>query len=201
MILIVGRSGSGKDYLARELAKSGLSQVLSYTTRPPRRPDENTHIFIKPEESASYKDKIAPTEINGYEYFATKQQMKDNDVYIVDPSGVFDLINGCPDISFLIVYVQADYQLRLKKALDRVSLTDQEKRDEALKIFVDRHRSEDKQFSGFEGVLQDRDLFDLFLSGHPNIENVYVKKNDYDPQTLTDFATQLLEECGFNRHS
>lgn len=116
MILIVGRSGSGKDFLARELSRSGLKQVMSYTTRPPRRPDENTHIFIRPEESAAYQDKIATTEINGYEYFATKQQMKDNDIYIIDPHGLYELLDHCPDILFTVVYIQADYQIRQKKA-------------------------------------------------------------------------------------
>jgi hypothetical protein len=71
MILIIGRSGSGKDFLARELAKNGLSQVKSYTTRPPRYEGEDTHIFISAEEASRTEGKIATTVINGYEYFAT----------------------------------------------------------------------------------------------------------------------------------
>ena len=46
MILIMGRTGSGKDYLAKQLAKQGLSILPSYSTREPRHPGENTHIFI-----------------------------------------------------------------------------------------------------------------------------------------------------------
>lgn len=194
MILIVGRSGSGKDFLARELSRSGLKQVMSYTTRPPRRPDENTHIFIKPEESAAYQDKIATTEINGYEYFATKQQMKDNDIYIIDPHGLYELLDHCPDISFTVVYIQADYQIRQKKALDRVSLTDQDKRDEALKIFVDRHCSEDAQFSSFEAVINNSDSLERFLNHYPNVTGVIVKKNDYQLSTITELSEQILAQ-------
>lgn len=195
MILIVGRSGSGKDFLARELSRSGLKQVMSYTTRPPRRPDENTHIFIKPEESAAYQDKIATTEINGYEYFATKQQMKDNDIYIIDPHGLYELLDHCPDISFTVVYIQADYQIRQKKALDRVSLTDQDKRDEALKIFVDRHCSEDAQFSSFEAVINNSDSLERFLNRYPNVTGVIVKKNDYQLSTITELSEQILAQA------
>lgn len=195
MILIVGRSGSGKDFLARELSRSGLKQVMSYTTRPPRRPDENTHIFIKPEESASYQDKIATTEINGYEYFATKQQMKDNDIYIIDPHGLYELLDHCPDILFNVVYIQADYQIRQKKALDRVSLTDQDKRDEALKIFVDRHCSEDAQFSSFEAVINNSDSLERFLNRYPNVTGVIVKKNDYQLSTITELSEQILAQA------
>lgn len=195
MILIVGRSGSGKDFLARELSRSGLKQVMSYTTRPPRRPDENTHIFIKPEESAAYQDKIATTEINGYEYFATKQQMKDNDIYIIDPHGLYELLDHCPDILFTVVYIQADYQIRQKKALDRVSLTDQDKRGEALKIFVDRHCSEDAQFSSFEAVINNSDSLERFLNRYPNVTGVIVKKNDYQLSTITDLSEQILAQA------
>lgn len=195
MILIVGRSGSGKDFLARELSRSGLKQVMSYTTRPPRRPDENTHIFIKPEESSAYQDKIATTEINGYEYFATKQQMKDNDIYIIDPHGLYELLDHCPDISFTVVYIQADYQIRQKKALDRVSLTDQDKRDEALKIFVDRHCSEDAQFSSFEAVINNSDSLERFLNRYPNVTGVIVKKNDYQLSTITELSEQILAQA------
>lgn len=83
--------------------------------------------------------------------------------------------------------------------MDRVSLTDQDKRDEALKIFVDRHCSEDAQFSSFEEVLNDKDSFDGFLKEHPNITNVIVKTNDYRPSTVTVLTEQILASCGL-RH-
>ena len=46
-ILLVGKSGSGKntvqDYLVK---KYGLKPLLSYTTRAKRYPEEDTHTFI-----------------------------------------------------------------------------------------------------------------------------------------------------------
>ena len=114
MILIIGRSGSGKDHLARELSKHGLKQVLSYTTRPPRRPDEDTHIFIKPEESCNYKDKIATTEIAGCEYFATK--LSDFEAVLRDKSELARFKAGHPNISDVIVS-HNDYRPETAKAL------------------------------------------------------------------------------------
>jgi guanylate kinase len=195
MILIIGRSGSGKDHLARELSKHGLKQVLSYTTRPPRRPDEDTHIFIKPEESCNYKDKIATTEIAGCEYFATKQQMIDNDVYIIDPHGMYELIGNCPDIAFTIVYIDADIRDRYNKALDRVSLDNEELRMKAASVFTERQGSEYKQFSDFEAVLRDKSELARFKAGHPNISDVIVSHNDYRPETAKALASRLINNC------
>lgn len=185
MILIIGRTGSGKDYLARELAKSGLKQVLSYTTRPPRTPDENTHIFISPEETGNYNDKIATTVINGYEYFATKQQMTDNDVYIIDPNGTYELLENCPDVPFIICYLRADNDQRRDRAVGRGA----DKQKEA-EVFDKRDASEDPQFSAFEKMLSSDEEYQAFLEKYPNTV-VLNKRNDYKAGTMETLASGL----------
>ena len=81
MILIAGRTGSGKNTYADILKEKGYKAVISYTTRPKRYETEDTHIFISNEEADIIEDKVASTTINDYKYFATKKQIQDADYY------------------------------------------------------------------------------------------------------------------------
>ena len=98
MIVILGRSGRGKDTCAKYLTdKYGLTQVKSYTTRPKRGENEDTHIFINKSEVNNYiNDMAAYTKIGEYEYFATKTQVQENDIYIIDPKGLYELKKTMP---------------------------------------------------------------------------------------------------------
>lgn len=186
MILIIGRTGSGKDYLARLLAKKGFSVLKSYTTRPKRSEDEDTHIFITPEESAAITDKVATTVINGYEYFATAEQVKNNDVYIIDPIGMDELTKNMPDEIFEVVYVSADREERKLNAVRRVA-TDKKIKEE--KIFNARSASEDEQFSDFEDKLA---AFREKLPTFPkNVVSVMEYSNHFQPEESENCAHMI----------
>lgn len=87
--LIVGRSGSGKSTITDYIVNSSdLTQVDSYTTRPKRGPDDKNHTFITEEEFDKLENLCAYTEINGYRYGVTSDMIDNNDLYIIDPSGV-----------------------------------------------------------------------------------------------------------------
>lgn len=92
IILLVGRSGSGKTTVANELEKRyGLTQVQSYTTRTPRYAGEKGHIFVSFEEFERIekeKNMVAYTLYNGHKYCATEDQVNDHDIYVIDPAGV-----------------------------------------------------------------------------------------------------------------
>ena len=186
MILIIGRSGSGKDFLARELAKQGLSQVKSYTTRPPRYEGENTHIFLSAKEARGFGDKIATTVINGYEYFATSSQMKNNDVYIIDPRGTAELLQNCPEVTFDICYLQADDSCRRAMAVGRGSDLAKE-----AKVYDMRNADEDAQFREFENMLKDTYAFYAFKNKYPNVRQVIIGHNDYRPETMNNLVQSL----------
>ena len=70
VFLIVGETSSGKDSFVQKICEEcGYNQLISYTTRPRRDGEEDTHIFIKDEEVEQYKDSIiAYTEINNCKY-------------------------------------------------------------------------------------------------------------------------------------
>ncbi len=187
-ILIVGRSGVGKDYLANLLKEKGMTQVLSYTTRPKRRPDENTHVFITPEEASTFTDKVATTMINGYEYFATRKQVEENDIYIVDPNGLHELMDNMPDTAFLIIYLEAGTEKAKEKAANRAADPEAEKT-----VFDERRESEDDQFTKFE-----KELDSKVDCGY--CYNYIRMENDYRPDTFNEAIENIGNmRCGFKR--
>lgn len=146
VLLIVGKSGTGKDRAADILRREfDYTKIISYTTRPKRSENENNHIFISKKEAAAYTSRIASTQINGHEYFATYQQLKDNQIYIVDPAGLKELTSRMPDQEFHLLYLRADEEATKAKAIQRS--------DDPVKeaqVYEKRKASEAQQFSEFE---------------------------------------------------
>lgn len=90
-LLLAGKSGSGKSTVADILSlKYGYKSINSYTTRPKRSEIEMGHIFIddKDFEKIRPEDMVAYTKFNGNRYCATKQQVEDSDIYIIDKAGI-----------------------------------------------------------------------------------------------------------------
>ena len=147
LYLIIGRTASGKDSLTRAVAqKLGLKVLTSYATRPKRPGETNEHIFINAEDVKQYQDDIvAYTKIGEYEYFTTKQQIFENDCYIIDPNGVKFLqekLKDIPGIQLHLIYIAADYVTRKHRALTQ--------RKDHLVTFELRCEAEEDQFIDFE---------------------------------------------------
>lgn len=117
IFLIVGESACGKDTLCNMLQKDDYKILKSYTTRPQRLNENNTHIFIQPEEIEEYRnDIVAYTKIGDYEYFATRNQLINSHIYTVDPLGVKYLKNKVSDIKFVVIYINVDEDERKRRA-------------------------------------------------------------------------------------
>jgi guanylate kinase len=163
--IIAGRTGSGKDYLTNYLCDTfGLKQLLSYTTRPQRFENENTHIFITDEEAnviTQAQPIIAYTEIGQYKYFGTYQQFVESDIYIVDKQGIDYLKSNFmeqlnkDDIKIVVIYVYADDNIRRQRALQRNSNID---------VFTKRNDVEDTQFAQLEQKME----YDWFIFNQGN---------------------------------
>lgn len=182
--LIIGRTGSGKDYLAQKLVENGLRQVKSYATRPKRTDSEDTHIFITPDEAHTYIDKVATTNINGYEYFATKQQIESSDIYVIDPKGMQELVTNMPDTEFQIIYMKSDDFERRVHAIKRAE--DKIKEEE---IFAQRDEAENAQFTEFENKI---DKIETEIVFPENVDSVIVIHNDYKKDTINKYVKQLI---------
>lgn len=144
--LFLGRTASGKSSIAKAVCKRmGLTQVVSYTTRPMRKSEKNgsDHIFITDEEVSQYEDDIAAyTEINGYKYFTTYDVIDKADIYVIDPIGVDNLKIKCGDrYEFIEIYIRTPQKIAEERA--RI-------RGDKLEDFKQRWVSENKQFTDYE---------------------------------------------------
>lgn len=152
--LIVGRSGTGKSTLEKLLCnKYNAKTIRSYTTRPKRNDSEDNHIFILPSEVENYPNKIATTTINNNFYFATKEQLDESQIYVIDPNGLYELTTNFPDLSFNLIYLKLDknkHHTYLKKR--------RSESNETKELQEQRLASENKQFESFENRLKNNQL-------------------------------------------
>lgn len=152
--LIVGRSGTGKSTLEEKLCRDyNLKSIKSYSTRPKRSPNEDSHIFINPSDVDKYPNKIATTTINGNFYFATKEQLDESQLYVIDPIGLYELSNNFPDLTFNLIY------LKLPKYKHKQYLKNRRKNsNETPELQAQRLESENQQFDAFEDKIKNNSL-------------------------------------------
>lgn len=122
LLCVMGRTASGKDALANKLCeRAGLKLITSYTTRPQRVNEGDTHIFTTKEaydKALADGNMAAYTEIAGNVYWTTIDQLYDNDVYIIDPVGVHNLRNlNLPNLRLVTVFVNVPDDVREQRAL------------------------------------------------------------------------------------
>ena len=154
LTLIIGRSGTGKSTLEEKLCNDyNLKSIKSYSTRPKRSPNEDSHIFIKPSDVDNYPNKIATTTIKGNFYFATKEQLDESQLYVIDPIGLYELSNNFPDLTFNLIY------LKLPKYKHQQYLKNRRKNsNETPELQAQRLESENQQFDEFEEKIKNNSL-------------------------------------------
>lgn len=142
LFCILGETASGKTTLVEKLCReTGMSQVISYATRPRREGESDNHFFV--DESVYEKMKkngevAAYTQIGDFKYWCTKQQLYDNSIYVIDPVGVETLEGlGLEDIDLCSIYINVPTEVRLDRALYR---------GDSVEDFFARNRAEMKQF-------------------------------------------------------
>lgn len=124
LICIIGESSCGKDTLVNQICKtSNLTQLISYTTRPQRKNEGATHIFVDEDIYNSMKENneiAAYTNINNNRYWSTIEQLYDSDFYVIDPIGVDSLKNlNLPNLRIVTVYINVPEDVRKERAMKR----------------------------------------------------------------------------------
>jgi guanylate kinase len=143
LLCLMGKTASGKDTLAQKLCeRTGLRQVISYTTRERRVNEGDTHIFVSNEEYQALEDSgriAAFTQIGPYRYCCTIEQLYENDVYVIDPIGVQHLRElDLPNLRLVTIYVNTPDEIRKDRALN--------KRGDDRLTFMKRDMDERSQF-------------------------------------------------------
>lgn len=143
LLCVLGRTASGKDTLVNKLCeRTGLNAITSYTTRPRRENEGDTHIFATREiyEQMQAEGNVAAyTEIAGNLYWTTVDQLYANDVYIIDYDGLKTLKTlNLPNIRLVSVFINTPDAIREERALNM-------RKDDKKKFRV-RDYAESQQF-------------------------------------------------------
>lgn len=153
LILVIGRSGSGKDTIVRAAQKHfGIPAIPSYTDRPKRDCETEgvEHTFLTSEQFDDVlknEQVFAYTKIGetGYRYCTTVKMLNslpcDTIFYIIDPKGYDYCVPLAKDFNLKVVYVYADTDKRMERANTRNG-------DDTA--WVKRCEDEDSQFTYFE---------------------------------------------------
>ena len=124
LLLLIGKSGSGKDFIS-QLFNS--RNVVSHTTREPREGEVNgVNKWFETKDSMKeliLRQVLAYTKIEGNVYCATIADVEDKDVYIIDPAGVeffkeqAEIFNYKRPIT--VLYIYAVWYKRLYRMIRR----------------------------------------------------------------------------------
>jgi len=126
-LIIIGPSGSGKDFLLRGLIKKELRYSPKFTTRPKRslETDGVEYEFIT---NDKFDELNKAGEIKVYQSFLidedtwyygiTKQNFENNQLFIMTPYEISQLSKEDIDSSF-IVYLDIDMEIRRKRISNR----------------------------------------------------------------------------------
>lgn len=143
LLCVLGRTASGKDSLTNKLCeRTGLKAITSYTTRPRRDNEGDTHIFTTKatyEQMQAEGNVAAYTEIAGNLYWTTIDQLYSNDVYIIDYEGLKTLkALNLPNIRLVSAFINTPDAIREERALNM-------RKDDKKKFRV-RDYAESQQF-------------------------------------------------------
>ena len=187
LIVIIGKSRSGKDTLARYLNElHHVEPIVSYATRPKRDNEKNgrEHWFVSPEymnELKQNSDMIAYTynAKTGHEYCASLKDLKPDTwyTYILNPKGLYYLVSNMSDKVFLhVVYVDCDENELRKRGKDR---------GESPEVFETRIESE-------------RDEFDYFSENYKYLINGRINTSAVSFNEMVAAANNIIEKA--NNH-
>lgn len=142
LYLIVGASGTGKDYIVDKLCKElKMQKVISRTERPRRKSEVGTHLFVDSDTADKEFDKaIAKTVYRGNRYYTLQEDLEGKDFYIIDVAGVYSMRKK--GMLFTTIFINSKWYIRFWHML---------KRGDKVKDIIKRLRYDKKEFANFQG--------------------------------------------------
>lgn len=157
MIIIIGKTASGKDTVVKMLCEQHIcKKIITYTTRPMRENeiDGITYHFISDEE---FKQKINEgffAEYKSYQsefgewFYGTSEESilnsDDNSIIILTPQGYKDILSKYPNLNYKSIYLYASNRTIRKRLIERG-----DNKDEAAR----RVRHDNNDFRGIYKIV------------------------------------------------
>lgn len=171
--IIIGPSGSGKDFLMRKLVEKGLKPCLKWTTRPARKFEQQgiNYNFVNESE---FTQSINQNEFLCYQTFEvtpegkssetwyygiTQKEFSNSQVFIMTPGEFKNLTpeqrKGC-----FVIYLDIDRQIRESRLFKR------EDKNDSIKRRLDADEDDFKDFNDYDLKVRDHeftadDVYDL----------------------------------------
>ena len=171
MIVICGKSGSGKDTIAKALLRLGLQRTITYTTRPRRKGevDGETYHFVSDEKFQSLIDTDFIIETTEYKvatgetwrYGTPFSGLDENKFIIMNPDGVKAILHY-PEYNPTIFFLYADDKVRLQRL---------EQRGDSVEEVHRRMIADEKDFANI------KDYYDFIVPNNisdPNMVAEYI---------------------------
>lgn len=172
-IILLGKSGSGKDYLMRKLTEKGLKPCLKWTTRPARKFEKQciTYNFVSENDFTQsinenkflcyQKFSVTPEnkETETWYYGVTKEEFENSQVLIMTP-GEFESITPEQRKGCFVVYLDIDRKTRESRLFKR------EDKNDSIKRRLDADEQDFKDFNDYDLKVRDpeftaEDIYDL----------------------------------------
>ena len=153
IIVLAGKSASGKNFVARKLEEYGYKTIVTYTTRPKRKGEKQdiTYHFISDEEFKQKIDEGFFAEWKSYitnegvwYYGSSLEDIENADnksVIILTPQGYRDIKEKLPDKNIACIYLYENIDTMRKRL---------SKRGDNPNEVIRRMESDNEDFKGFE---------------------------------------------------
>lgn len=186
IILIGGKSSSGKDAISKAMMNnSNLKLITPCTTRPMRMEESNfdPYYFITDDQvDEKMIAKTAYKRVDGtYYYGFVNEKLKDhNYLAVVNPMQVKDICNMYQDNFKIILYIiTTDEEARIIKAIEREKKNDMNYEELCRRIITDAYDFSDKN--------------PVFLCARDCVNEVNFVFNDYE-MTPNEIAIEILKQ-------
>jgi len=150
ILLLIGKTASGKNTIIDELVKLGMNRVVAYTTRPMRKSEKDgvEYWFVTEEKFNELEKENFFAETTSYNvasgdlwhYGSPLYEMNEDSVMIVSPEG-FDKLKKISALNPISVYIMADIETIWGRLIDRGDNLREAKR---------RIGADDRDFAGIE---------------------------------------------------
>ncbi len=132
-IILVGRGGSGKDFMRKKLEQRGFKYCVSYTSRPKRETEKEGRDYYFRDDTFFNNNVHKFYEIddfNGWKYGRTIEDFEKSSLLIMTPRGVASIKPEHRKKCF-IIFIDPDREILRKRLAERNDADSAERRLEA----------------------------------------------------------------------